>query len=146
LLLAALAITRNWTQRELAPVLKASEEEWLAAAKSMSDADFPPAVRCDLPDWLYNALEAQFGAEEVIKLAQGLNQPAPLDLRVNTVKTNRDAVIAQFASRRYCRRPRPALADGSPPARQTGTGQAPAFPERRFRGTGRRQPVARLSG
>ena len=98
LLLAALAITRNWTQRELAPVLKASEEEWLAAAKSMSDADFPPAVRCDLPDWLYNALEAQFGAEEVIKLAQGLNQPAPLDLRVNTVKTNRDAVIAQFAS------------------------------------------------
>ena len=98
LLLAALAITRNWTQRELAPVLKASEEEWLAAAKSMSDADFPPAVRCDLPDWLYNALEAQLGAEEVIKLAQGLNQPAPLDLRVNTVKTNRDAVIAQFAA------------------------------------------------
>ncbi|PKO90922.1 MAG: SAM-dependent methyltransferase [Betaproteobacteria bacterium HGW-Betaproteobacteria-10] len=98
LLLVALAVTRNWTQRELAPVLKASEEEWLAAAKSMSDAEFSPAVRCDLPDWLYNALEAQFGAEEVIKLAQGLNQPAPLDLRVNTVKTNREAVLAQFAA------------------------------------------------
>lgn len=98
LLLAALAVTRGWTQRELAPVLKASEEEWLAAAKAMSDADFPPAVRCDLPDWLYNALETQFGAEEVIKLADGLNKPAPLDLRVNTVKTTRDAVLAQFAS------------------------------------------------
>lgn len=98
LLLAALAVTRGWTQRELAPVLKASEEEWLAAAKAMSDGEFPPAVRCDLPDWLYNALETQFGAEEVIKLADGLNKPAPLDLRVNTVKTTRDAVLAQFAT------------------------------------------------
>ena len=98
LLLAALAVTRGWTQRELAPVLKASEEEWLAAAKAMSDSEFPPAVRCDLPDWLYNALETQFGAEEVIKLADGLNKPAPLDLRVNTVKTTREAVLAQFAA------------------------------------------------
>ena len=31
LLLTALAVTRGWSQRELAPVLKASEEEWLAA-------------------------------------------------------------------------------------------------------------------
>ena len=95
-LLAALAVTRGWSQRELAPVLKASEEEWLAAAKAMPESELPPAVRCDLPDWLYNALEAQFGAEEVGKLAQALNQPAPLDLRVNTVKTNREAVLARF--------------------------------------------------
>ena len=98
LLLAALAVTRGWTQRELAPVLKASEEEWLSAAKAMSETELAPAIRCDLPDWLYNALEAQFGAEEMIKLADGLNKPAPLDLRVNTVKTDRDAVLAQFAA------------------------------------------------
>ena len=96
-LLAALAVTRGWSQRELAPVLKASEEEWLAAAKAMPESELPPAVRCDLPDWLYNALEAQLGAEEVLTLAQALNQPAPLDLRVNTVKTNREAVLARFA-------------------------------------------------
>jgi len=95
-LLAALAVTRGWSQRELAPVLKASEEEWLAAAKAMPESELPPAVRCDLPDWLYNALEAQLGAEEVLTLAQALNQPAPLDLRVNTVKTNREAVLARF--------------------------------------------------
>jgi 16S rRNA (cytosine967-C5)-methyltransferase len=97
-LLVALAVTRGWSQRELAPVLKASEEAWLAAAKSMPDSEFRPAVRCDLPDWLYNQLEAQFGAEEVQRLAEALNQPAPLDLRVNTVKTNRDAVLAQFSA------------------------------------------------
>ena len=96
-LLAALAVTRGWSQRELAPVLKASEEEWLAAAKAMPEADFPPAVRCDLPDWLYNRLEAQFGADETLALAHALNQPAPLDLRVNTLKANRDEVLAKLA-------------------------------------------------
>jgi 16S rRNA (cytosine967-C5)-methyltransferase len=96
-LLVALAVTRGWSQRELAPVLKASEEEWLAAAKAMPEGAFPPAVRCDLPDWLYNALEAQFGAEEAMRLADALNQPAPLDLRVNTVKTNREAVLERLA-------------------------------------------------
>jgi 16S rRNA (cytosine967-C5)-methyltransferase len=55
-------------------------------------------VRCDLPDWLYTALEAQFGAEEVYKLSQTLNQPAPLDLRVNTIKTTREAVLERLAS------------------------------------------------
>ena len=97
-LLVALAVTRGWSQRELAPVLKASEEEWLAAAKAMPDADFRPAVRCDLPDWLYDRLEAQFGAEEALRLADALNQPAPLDLRVNTVKTNREAVLERLAA------------------------------------------------
>ncbi|MCB4361163.1 RsmB/NOP family class I SAM-dependent RNA methyltransferase [Quatrionicoccus australiensis] len=97
LLLVALAVTRGWNQRELAPVLRANEEEWLAAARAMPDSEFSPAVRCDLPDWLYNKLEAQFGAEETEKLAHALNQPAPLDLRVNTLKTNRDAVLARFA-------------------------------------------------
>ena len=96
-LLAALTVIRGWSQRELAPVLKASEEEWLAAAKAMSESEFSPAVRCDLPEWLYTALEAQFGAEEVVKLATALNLPAPLDLRVNTLKTNREDLLARFA-------------------------------------------------
>lgn len=98
LLLVALAITRGWNKRELEPVLKGSEEEWLAAAKAMPEADFPPAVRCDLPDWLYQALETQFGAEETLKLAHALNLPAPLDLRVNTLKTDREAVLARFSA------------------------------------------------
>jgi len=98
LLLVALAITRGWNKRELEPVLKGSEEEWLAAAKAMPEADLPPAVRCDMPDWLYQALETQFGAEETLKLAHALNLPAPLDLRVNTLKADRDTVLARFAA------------------------------------------------
>ncbi|PKO85404.1 MAG: SAM-dependent methyltransferase [Betaproteobacteria bacterium HGW-Betaproteobacteria-12] len=97
-LLAALAVTRGWSQRELAPVLKPSEEEWLAAAKALPDSDLPPAVRCDLPDWLYARLEAQLGADETLALAAALNQPAPLDLRVNTLKASRDEVLTRLAA------------------------------------------------
>jgi 16S rRNA (cytosine967-C5)-methyltransferase len=97
-LLAALAVTRGWSQRELAPVLKGNEEEWLAAAKAVREEDLPPAVRCDLPDWLYERLAAQFGADEVVALARALNQPAPLDLRVNTLKMNREALLEKLAA------------------------------------------------
>jgi len=98
LLLVALGVTRGWSQRELAPVLKASEEAWLATAKAMPDTDMAPAVRCDLPDWLYESLDAQFGADEVAQLAQALNQPAPLDLRTNTLKTDRKALLEQLSA------------------------------------------------
>lgn len=97
-LLVALAITRGWSLRELAPVLNANEEGWLAAAKSMAEADMPPAVRCDLPDWLYERLLTQYSADEIVELAEALNRPAPLDLRANTLKTSRDALLEQLAA------------------------------------------------
>ncbi len=97
-LLATLAVVRGWSQRELAPVLKANEEGWLAEVKAMSDADWPAAVRCDLPDWLYERLAVQFGADEVPALARAMNQSAPLDLRVNTLKTDRDTLLAKLAA------------------------------------------------
>lgn len=97
-LLATLALVRGWSQRELAPVIRASEEEWLAAAKSTPEADLPPAVRCDLPDWLYERLAQQFGADETLALAREMNQSAPLDLRVNTLKADREKVLEKLAA------------------------------------------------
>ena len=97
-LLACLAVVRGWSQRELAPVLKASEEAWLATVKAMSDDTLPPAVRCDLPDWLYARLEGQYGADEVVPLAAAINQSAPLDLRVNTLKMTRETLLEKLAA------------------------------------------------
>lgn len=97
-LLATLAVARGWSQRELAPVLKASEEAWLAGVKAVRDDDLPPAVRCDLPDWLYERLLAQYSDEEIRALAAALNRPAPLDLRVNTLKTDRERLLARLAA------------------------------------------------
>jgi len=56
----------------------------------------PDAVRADLPDWLWQRLEAQHGRDEALRIARGLLNPAPLDLRVNLARTSRDDVLARL--------------------------------------------------
>lgn len=58
-------------------------------------AEMPLTVRLNIPTWVLPHLQMTFGAqlEEAI---HALNLPAPLDLRVNTLKTTRDAVFAQL--------------------------------------------------
>ncbi len=96
LLLAALACLQGMNRRELAVVLNESERKWLAHAKAVKVDGLPVAVRLDLPDWLYAQLTEQFSAEEIERLAAGLNQPAPLDLRVNSLKAGRQDVLARL--------------------------------------------------
>lgn len=55
-----------------------------------------PAVVADLPDWLYTMLSAELGAAETYTLAQALTQPAPLDLRVNSLRASRAEVVRQL--------------------------------------------------
>ena len=96
LLLAALACIQGLNRRELDVVLNEVEGKWLAQAKAIKLEDLPPAVRCDLPDWLYEALALQFDVAELELLAAGLNQSAPLDLRVNSLKAERKEVLARL--------------------------------------------------
>ena len=97
LLLAAMYCLRGWNQKQLAPILKDGDAEWLAVAKATDTAAWPAAMRCDLPDWLYERLAARFPGD-IEALATALNRPAPLDLRVNPLKTSREAVLRQLAS------------------------------------------------
>lgn len=96
LLLATLACVQGLNRRELDVVLHESEGKWLAQAKAVKLDELMPAVRLDLPDWLYETLAAQFGALELEALAASLNHSAPLDLRVNALKAERDAVLARL--------------------------------------------------
>ena len=96
LLLAALACVQGLNRRELDVVLNEVEGKWLAQAKAVKLEDLPPAVRYDLPDWLYDALALQFDAVELESLATALNQSAPLDLRVNQLKAERKDVLARL--------------------------------------------------
>jgi 16S rRNA (cytosine967-C5)-methyltransferase len=57
----------------------------------------PAAVRADLPDWLWERLAQQHGEDEALRIARGLLNPAPLDLRVNLARIERAAVRAQLA-------------------------------------------------
>ncbi len=96
LTLAALTRLRGLSLRELDTALKPQERDWLADLKARGEDD-SLAVRCDLPDWLLARLQRQYGEEELLALAQSLQQGAPLDLRVNLLKAEREAVLARLA-------------------------------------------------
>ena len=96
LLLAWLACGLGMNRRELDGLLSESEAKWLAQAKAVKLDALPPAVRLDLPDWLYEILVGRFSVEELEALANSLNQSAPLDLRVNPLKTRRDELLARL--------------------------------------------------
>ena len=80
--------------RDLEPLLEKGEAEWLAHAKGVPMESLPLAVQADLPDWLAQKLVAQWGEADTMNLARSLREPAPLDLRVNTLLTDRDEVLA----------------------------------------------------
>jgi 16S rRNA (cytosine967-C5)-methyltransferase len=86
-----------------------SEEEnaFLARIKEIDRSLLPPKQRANLPDWLYDKFVAQYGEEETLQLAAVLNTPAPLDLRVNALKANREDVIAELATAPIAAEPTP---------------------------------------
>lgn len=73
-----------------------NEQQWLAATRAIDRASLPEKLRHNLPDWLAGALHTQLG-DDFWPLVQALEQPAPLDLRVNTVKTKREDVQRTLA-------------------------------------------------
>ena len=78
-----------------------------ARIRSLDRARLPVPVRTDLPDWLAERLLAQFGEAETIALADALNRPASLDLRVNTLKATREQVQACLLQEDYTSEPTP---------------------------------------
>ncbi|MBM3345208.1 MAG: SAM-dependent methyltransferase, partial [Betaproteobacteria bacterium] len=79
--------------RELEPLLRRGDREWLAGVKSAVHAAQPFGVQCDLPDWVIDALRLQFDDATLLMHARAFLDPAPLDLRVNLLKSPREAVL-----------------------------------------------------
>ena len=98
LVLASLLKLQGMSIKALEPLAGRSEQPWLLAVKRSSTDTLPPAVRLSLPDWLWQRLEAQFGTDEAIRLGRALLEPAPLDLRVNTLLTTREDVLTALGS------------------------------------------------
>ena len=57
----------------------------------------PEAARADLPDWLWQRLVAELGDEPASRLSQAMLNPAPLDLRVNLARADRESVRSRLA-------------------------------------------------
>jgi len=93
LALAAMAQLGGFSLRALEAVATPEEVRWLAALKGGSRGELPFGVACDLPDWLIERLRAAYPDDELLALARALQGTAPLDLRVNVVKIDREAAL-----------------------------------------------------
>lgn len=90
--LAILGLLNTW-DKDVRPALDVGEKNWLEHVKTLDGLDMPFAQRYSLPDWLAESIQAMPDGES---LAQALNTEAPLDLRVNPFKAERDVVLAQL--------------------------------------------------
>ncbi|NGR08825.1 RsmB/NOP family class I SAM-dependent RNA methyltransferase [bacterium SGD-2] len=93
--LAILGLNATLTPEALRPGLEDDEQAWLEHIRRIDLGALPRAVRESLPDWLDERLGELPDSDALIA---ALNQPAPLDIRVNPLKTTREAVLAAFSS------------------------------------------------
>ncbi len=78
----------------IAATLEPDERTWLRRVGTIDRTTMPLATRTNLPEWLFDALRLRFPEGEVERIAAVLNTAAPLDLRVNTMRTSRDDALA----------------------------------------------------
>ena len=97
LALATWALLLGASVRELEPWLRGDEAQWLAAVRREADGAQSLGAQCELPDWVVERLRRRFDEPAVLELARGLMQAASLDLRVNSMKTSREAVTTRLA-------------------------------------------------
>lgn len=83
----------GYNLRELTPLLKRDEGDWLGKVKGIALAELPLPVQAELPEWLIEKLRANMSDEEILAVGYAMQQPAPLDLRVNTLLATRDEIL-----------------------------------------------------
>lgn len=96
LLMASMLRVQGLGLRELSVQLSPVQTARAQEIKAKVIGELTPAVQADLPDWLWDTLANQYGEEQALALARSLQQPAPLDLRVNRLNGQREAVLALF--------------------------------------------------
>jgi len=88
--LAILGLSTVMTRSVLEEGMEEAEREWLAHVEKIDAASLSRAVRASLPDWLDEKLSQIDDADALI---DALNGTAPLDIRVNPLKVERDAML-----------------------------------------------------
>jgi 16S rRNA (cytosine967-C5)-methyltransferase len=80
----------------LKSALNDQEKAWLDQCGAVDPSTLPERYRHNLPEWLVAPLKEQLGAE-FWPLVDSLNQPAPLDVRVNALTDRREDVRQELA-------------------------------------------------
>lgn len=80
--------------RFAAPAPDAAEAALLSSLAALREGafEFPDAVRAELPDWAVEGFIGSFG-DNAMREAEALITEAPVDLRVNTLKTDRATAL-----------------------------------------------------
>jgi 16S rRNA (cytosine967-C5)-methyltransferase len=98
LVLAYLAKYQGMNMRELLPLITEPEKKWLLEVKAMTMESEPLYIQAEFPEWLVKKLSASMQDSEILTLGRSLQYPASLDLRVNTLRANREEVLASLRS------------------------------------------------
>ncbi len=83
----------GYNLREITPLLKRDEEKWLGQIKGIALEELPLSVQAELPEWLIEKLRNEMTDAAILTLGRSMQQPAALDLRVNTLLAGRDEVL-----------------------------------------------------
>jgi 16S rRNA (cytosine967-C5)-methyltransferase len=75
------------------PVLDSGELAWLDRIAQIDEQSLSLQVRTSLPDWLFDRIKDMPDLES---LTTALNTAAPLDIRVNPMKADRDEMLADL--------------------------------------------------
>jgi len=86
--------------------LSTLEHMLLKDMERLQPGAMPLAVRLNIPAWTIPSLEEIFG-NQLEEAICALNQPAPFDLRVNTLKTTREAVLMRLQAEGFETTPTP---------------------------------------
>lgn len=97
----------GYNLRELEPVLKRDEKEWLATVKGVKLEEQSLSVQAELPDWLVEKMRASYSDAAILELGRAMQQGAPLDIRVNTLLAKRDEVLQQLHDKNIVANPTP---------------------------------------
>ena len=86
----------GYNLRELEPVLKHGEKEWLATVKGVKVDDLPLSVQAELPEWLVEKMRASYSDQDILAIGKSMQLGAPLDIRVNTLLAKREDILQQL--------------------------------------------------
>ena len=97
--LAALILGRSVSISQIENLLNNAdnEKEFLSSLKARKN-EFSGCLNtaAELPDWLITRLQQHLTDEQILAFGRSITQPAPLDVRVNTLNSKRDKALAQL--------------------------------------------------
>ncbi|GLS04819.1 NOL1/NOP2/Sun family protein [Chitiniphilus shinanonensis] len=107
-LICYLAAIEKRNLKELASLFNEEQLELARKWKATDWSEAPLHVRAGLPEWVATALTAEGRSDdEILALGTAMLQAAPLDLRANTLKTRRDALLEALSGGEFAVTPTP---------------------------------------